>query len=64
MNAVFRIILVSLKYLVNAGPLLYEATQWGIKIAREFRLKKSVPQVEEIAPEKPIPATQADLDPG
>ena len=64
MNAVFRIILVSLKYIVNVGPLLYEATQWGIKIAREVRRKKTVPPVEEIALEKPIPATKADLDPG
>lgn len=64
MNAVFRIILVSLKYLVNVGPLLYEATQWGIKIAREIRRKKTVPPVEEITPEKPIPTTKADFDPG
>jgi len=64
MNAVFRIILVSLKYLVNVGPLLYEATQWGMKIAREIRRKKEIPPVEEIASEKSIPATKADLDPG
>ena len=64
MNAVFRIILVSLNYLVNIGPLLYEATQWGIKIVRETRRKKTVPPVEEIAPEKPTPTTKADFDPG
>lgn len=64
MNAVFRIILVSLKYLVNVGPLLYEATQWGIKIVREVRRKKTVPPVEEIAPEKPNATTKADFDPG
>ncbi|TSA32819.1 MAG: hypothetical protein D4R64_15375 [Porphyromonadaceae bacterium] len=64
MNAVFRIILISLKYLVNVGPLLYEATQWGIKIAREIRRKKTAPPVEVIIPEKPIATTKADFDPG
>jgi hypothetical protein len=64
MNAVFRIILVSLKYLVNIGPLIYEGTKWGIRIVKEIRSGKKVPKVQEAVSDKPSPTTKAGFDPG
>ncbi|TSA35555.1 MAG: hypothetical protein D4R64_09275 [Porphyromonadaceae bacterium] len=64
MGAIFRIILVSLKYLVNIGPLVYEGTKWGIRIVKEFRMGKKVLRVLEPGSEKASTATKEDFDPG
>ena len=64
MGAIMRILMISLKYAVNIGPLLYEATSWGIKIVREFRFKKTVPPVTETTPEKPTIPPNGKVDPG
>lgn len=48
MNAVFRIIFVSLKYLVNIAPLIYAGTEWGIKIAKELRGRKKIVKVTKV----------------
>jgi len=53
---------VALKYLVNVGPLLYEAAKWGLKIVREFRTKKEIKPPIESTVEDPV--TKPDLDPG
>jgi len=63
MNAIFRISLTILKYLVNIGPLIYEGTRWGIRIVKEIRSGKKVTQVEEVVSDKPNPGTKADFDP-
>ena len=53
---------IFLKYLINAGPMVYEVTRWGIRIVREFRTKKEIkPPIE---PPVGDPVTKPDLDPG
>jgi len=63
MNALFRIIPIILKYLVNVGPLAFEAAEWGIKIFREFRKpKKKIAPPED--PPVEVQASKPDLDLG
>ncbi|TSA33184.1 MAG: hypothetical protein D4R64_14695 [Porphyromonadaceae bacterium] len=64
MNAIFRISILVLKYLVNIGPLIYEGTRLGIRIVKEIRSGKKVSKVEEVVSDKPSPASKADFDPG
>jgi hypothetical protein len=76
MNAVFRLIPIIFKYIVNIGPLVYEATKWGIKVIREIKSGKKPAKAEPVKPEplqipveefmtkEPFPAAKADLDPG
>ena len=76
MNAVFRLIPIIFKYLVNIGPLIYEATKWGIKVVREIKSDKNPVKaepvkhetielpVEEFITNEPSPAAKPALDPG
>ena len=42
----FRLIPAALKYLINVGPLLYDAVKFGIKVVKELRPKKEVHKVK------------------
>jgi hypothetical protein len=39
-----KLIPVALRYLINVGPLLYEAVRFGIKVVKEIRPLKKKPK--------------------
>jgi len=41
---VLKLIPVALKYLINVGPLLYEAVRFGVKLVREIRPIRKKPK--------------------
>ena len=43
MLKILRLIPVALRYLINVGPLLYEAVNFGIKVVKGIRRKKDTP---------------------
>lgn len=53
---------IFLKYLIHAGPMVYEVVRWGIRIVREFRTKKE--DKPPVQPPVVDPVTKPDLDPG
>ena len=54
---------IYLKYLINAGPVIYEVVKWGTKIVREFRKPKIIP-AHKPELQEPKPEASPDLDPG
>lgn len=63
MNAIFRMIPVILKYLINVGPLAYEAAKWGIRVVREIKLNRRKPPEVKLD-STTAPTAKPDLDPG
>jgi hypothetical protein len=64
MGAVWKFIPMFLKYLVNIGPLVYEATKWGIRVVREFRSGRKTPPIVDPPSDQSSPPAKPDLDPG
>jgi hypothetical protein len=54
---VLKLIPVALKYLINVGPLLYEAVRFGIKVVKEIRPLKKKPKEGR---NTEVPAENAD----
>ena len=58
MLKILRLIPVALRYLINVGPLLYEAVNFGIKVVKGIRSKKEKPVMkmdDTLAPKKMDP---------
>jgi hypothetical protein len=54
---VLKLIPVALRYLINVGPLLYEAVRFGIKVVKEIRPQKKKPKGGS---DTEVPAENAD----
>jgi hypothetical protein len=53
-----KFIPLALKYLINVGPLLYEAVKFSIKVVKDIKPKPTP------APENPKPTVPKRIDPG
>ncbi len=54
---VLRLVPVALRYLINVGPLLYEAVRFGVKVVREIRPLRKKPKVGR---DTEVPAENTD----
>jgi len=55
----FKFIPIVLKYMINVGPLLYEAVKFGIKVVKEIKSRSSSLLMERDSTDSP-----KKIDPG